>query len=585
MGRLMRWYQRMAIKEQIRFALILLCVCSAVILGALSFGVSKYTIEKNYKEVFTYNLKISNQIADIQMENLIELSRNLLNNTRFMGTLKESNESPGKYFSSAQSHVLESVCSSTTSQDMNIGEMVVMDRRGKLYSYATNMGESRNYRTLEIADSDWLSQVEEAKGKEIFFGWNVFQPERESVFSMGKQINSPKNGEFLGYLIVNIRKELLQEAFKVYDKGYESLCCMAIVPGREREIAYLTGKDKYQEEIKSLYEDRGIVDKSYVTAELQNSITGWKMVSAVKKSELTRESLLIGCLICIIILLLVALSSGIARHISEWIYRPLHKLEGIIEEVGEGNRNITEEFDDSEIGRIGTKFKTMVNYNLELREHLLSSQLKEREAELLLLQSQINPHFLYNTLDSLYCMAVIHEADDMAEMVEALSKIFRLSLNKGNKLILAKDEVEHVCAYMKVQNFRYGERFALHVYVDEEVQSCYILKFILQPFVENAMYHGLEPKMGKGTITVTGKKTGDDLLFTVEDDGVGIADTSVLENGYGVRNVQERISMYYGEGYGVSFESGPSGGTKVTIKISAVYTKGEILDEKSSHSG
>ncbi|MDO4273464.1 MAG: sensor histidine kinase [Eubacteriales bacterium] len=585
MGRLMRWYQRMAIKDQIRCALILLSVCSAVILGALSFGVSKYTIEKNYKEFFTYNLKISNQIADIQMDNLIELSRNLLNNARFMTTLKESNENQGKYFSSTQSHILESVCSATTSQDMNIGEIVVMDRTGKLYSYATNMGESRNYRSLKIEDSDWISQIEEAKGKEVFFGWNVFHPERETTFSMGKQINSPKNGEFLGYIIVNIRKELLQEAFKIYNKGYESLCCMALVPGAERDIAYLTGKEKYQKEIKSQYEELGIIDKSYVTAELHNSITGWKMVSAVKKSELTRESLLIGCLICMIILLLVALSSAIARHISEWIYRPLHKLEGIIEEVGEGNRNITEEFDDSEIGRIGTKFKTMVNYNLELREHLLSSQLKEREAELLLLQSQINPHFLYNTLDSLYCMAVIHEADDMAEMVEALSKIFRLSLNKGNKLILAKDEVEHVCAYMKVQNFRYGERFALDVQVDDEVQSCYILKFILQPFVENAMYHGLEPKMGNGTIKVTGKKTGDDLLFTVEDDGVGIGDTSVLENGYGVKNVRERISMYYGEGYGVTFESRPSIGTKVTIKISAVYTKGEILDEKSSHSG
>lgn len=585
MKKLMKWYRGLAIKGQIHCALILLSVCSAVIIGALSFGISKYTIEKNYKEVFTYNLKISNQIADLQMDNIIELSRGLLTNARFMDTLTESQNSGGKYFSSSQSHRLEGVCSSVTSQDMNIGEMVVIDRTGKLYGYATNMGESRNYRTVNMEENEWLPQIQEAKGKEVFFGYNVFKPESTSTFSMGKQVNSPKNGDFLGYLIVNIRKQLLQEAFKVYNNGYESLCCMAIVPGKAGEIAYITGKEKYEEELLRQYGEQGIVDKSYITAELSNKITGWKMVSAVKKSELSRESVLIGGLICGVLLLLIALSSMIAKRISEWIYRPLNKLEGIIEEVGEGSRNITEEFDDSEIGRIGTKFKTMVNHNLELREHLLSSQLKEREAELLLLQSQINPHFLYNTLDSLYCMAVIHEADDMAEMVEALSKIFRLSLNKGNKLILARDELEHVCAYMKVQKFRYGERFALRVQVDEEVQSCYILKFILQPFVENAMYHGLEPKMGNGTITVTGKKEADNLVFTVEDDGVGIRDTSVLEKGYGVRNVQERIALYYGEGFGVSYTSRPGEGTRVTIKISAVYTKGEILDEKSSHSG
>jgi len=226
-----------------------------------------------------------------------------------------------------------------------------------------------------------------------------------------------------------------------------------------------------------------------------------------------------------------------------------------------------------------------VNHNLELREHLLSSQLKEREAELLLLQSQINPHFLYNTLDSLYCMAVIHDADDMADMVDALSKTFRLSLNNGNKLILVKDELEHVKSYMKVQNYRFGEKYSLCIHMGEQVENCYVLKFILQPFVENAMYHGLEPKMGKGTILVTGKKQEQDLIFTVEDDGVGISDLSLLEHGYGVRNVRERIQLYYGDGYGLQFESSPGQGTKVTIKISAVYTKGEISDEKGSDRG
>lgn len=575
------WYRNCTINEQIRLALIILSVCTAVLIGACSFSISKYTIEKNYKESFAYNLRVSNQIADIQIENIIELSRNLLNNNYFMNDILMGGENDGKYYSTARSHALESVCSALTSQDMMIGELVVIDKMGRLYSYTTNFGESRNYRSIDVWENEWMPQIQRAKGKEVFFSYNILNPERITSFSMGKQLNSPKTGETAGYLVVNIRKDLLTEAFKSYDSGYKSLCCM--VAGQDGNVTFLRGNEKYCQEIEENYEKNKVVDESYLTAELENKITGWKIISAVKRSELSKEAYLIGGIILIVILIVVILGFFIAKHISEWIYRPLNKLEGIIEEVGEGSRNISEEFDTSEIGKIGTKFKMMVNHNLELREHLLSSQLKEREAELLLLQAQINPHFLYNTLDSLYCMAMIHEADDMAEMVEALSDTFRLSLNKGNKLILVKDELEHVRSYMRVQDFRYGERFSLDVQVEEEIKDCYILKFILQPFVENAMYHGLEPKLGNGKILVTGKKDGDDLVFTIEDDGIGIQDISVLEKGYGVRNVKERIALYYGEKYGVWFKSSPGDGTLVTIKIAAVYTKGEILNEKNSN--
>lgn len=578
--KMIAWYRSCTINEQIRLALIILSVCTAVLLGVCSFSISKYTIEKNYKESFAYNLRVSNQIADIQIENIVELSRTLLNNSYFMNDILKSEEE-GKYFSSVRSHALESVCSALTSQDMMIGELVVIDKMGRLYSYTTNFGESRNYRFIDVWENEWMPQIQQAKGKEVFFSYNILNPERTTSFSMGKQLNSPKTGETAGYLVVNIRKELFTEAFKPYDSGYKSLCCM--VAGQDGNVTFLRGNEKYCQEIEEKYKENGTVDESYLTAELENKLTGWKIVSAVKKTELAKEAYLIGGIILIVILIVVILGFFIAKHISEWIYRPLNKLEGIIEEVGEGSRNISEKFDNSEIGKIGTKFKIMVNHNLELREHLLSSQLKEREAELLLLQAQINPHFLYNTLDSLYCMAMIHEADDMAEMVEALSDTFRLSLNKGNKLILVKDELEHVRSYMRVQKFRYGERFVLDVNVEQEIENCYILKFILQPFVENAMYHGLEPKLGKGKILVTGKKDGDDLVFTIEDDGVGIRDISVLEKGYGVRNVKERIALYYGDKYGIWFKSNSGDGTQVTIKIAAVYTKGEILNEKNSN--
>ena len=207
----------------------------------------------------------------------------------------------------------------------------------------------------------------------------------------------------------------------------------------------------------------------------------------------------------------------------------------------------------------------MVNNNLELHERLLNSEIKEKEAELLLLQSQINPHFLYNTLDALYFMAVIDQADDVAEMVLALSDTFKLSLNKGNKLILVRDEMEKIKAYMKVQNMRYHNRFQFQVELEEEMLGNKMLTFILQPLVENAVYHGLEPRIGNGYIRIEGYIEDEEMVFHIQDNGVGIDDLSKLEDGYGVKNIRERIKLFYGEEYDVIFDSKTGEGTTVTL--------------------
>ena len=498
----------------------------------------------------------------------------------FMDVLEQSGKSDAEDFTSAQMRALESAMGQSVYQDMLIGEMVVLDTTGKL---STNTGASHRYNADEILTSDWLAIVDEARGKEVFFGSNVLK-EDSYMFTMAKKLIDIKTGDARGYLIVNIRQKLLEDAFGNQPKYRTSQCLLAINPKEANKVAYYTGDSTYRAAIEEAYLKNGQLGPGYVTAQVTDDVTGWTLVSAIRKGTLTKDTNIIGLLLLLVFAALCLVAIKIAKVISAKIYAPLYQLENVIQEVGEGKRDIEAEFDDSEIGRIGTKFKEMVSNNLELREHLLSSQLKERESELQLLQSQINPHFLYNTLDSLYCMAVINEADDMAGMVDALSRTFRLSLNKGNKLILVKNEIEHIKAYMEVQNFRFQDRFTLILDVDPAMLELYMLKFILQPFVENAMYHGLEPKVGKGTITVTGKISENEFIFEITDDGVGVSDLSVLGNGYGIRNVMERIRLFYGESYGVTFESAPGEGTKVSIRIAAVYIKGEIYNEESSHS-
>nr|WP_252198144.1 sensor histidine kinase [Clostridium sp. MCC353] len=232
----------------------------------------------------------------------------------------------------------------------------------------------------------------------------------------------------------------------------------------------------------------------------------------------------------------------------------------------EENCGIETVFDEGEIGAIGNLLKETVNYNLSLNTKLNEARIRERDAQLLLLQSQINPHFLYNTLDSLYCMAIIDNADDVAEMVSALSDMFKLSLIRGKRFLPLKEELEYVKKYMQIQNMRYKDRFETVFSVRDQAEDYYILKFLIQPFVENAVYHGLEPKIGEGKVEVSCWLDGA-LYISVKDNGVGAEDCRQIENGYGINNVKERIRLFYGENYGISIKSKKGEGTEVVIRI------------------
>ena len=216
---------------------------------------------------------------------------------------------------------------------------------------------------------------------------------------------------------------------------------------------------------------------------------------------------------------------------------------------------------------MGKSIQNMARQIKRLMDDIVAEHESKRKSEFDTLQSQINPHFLYNTLDSLYFVAIMHGDDQMAEMVEALSDNFKLALNNGSKYFKVADSVKWMQGYMKLQNMRYNNRFELFVDISREILQRETITFIYQPFIENAMYHGLEPKIGKGKISLHGWQEQNNMIFTIEDDGAGIDDMSRLENGYGVRNVIERIKLNYGEKCGVAFESSPGNGTKVTIVV------------------
>ena len=232
-----------------------------------------------------------------------------------------------------------------------------------------------------------------------------------------------------------------------------------------------------------------------------------------------------------------------------------------------------------EVGEVAAGFNQMVDAIKKLIDTNYVMTLQEKESELRALQAQINPHFLYNTLDSIAWMCERGKNADAVQMVHALARLFRISISRGHELIPIEKELQHAEAYLQIQKYRYKNQFTYHFTVDESCLHCLCNKITLQPIIENAIVHGLDLMVDSGHIEITVKPDGNDILLIVADDGIGMEPEQVaalLQNepsdrtGIGVKNVNDRLRIYFGADYGISIESAPYEGTTVTIRTPRV---------------
>lgn len=231
---------------------------------------------------------------------------------------------------------------------------------------------------------------------------------------------------------------------------------------------------------------------------------------------------------------------------------------------------------NDEVGQLGNSYNRMIQEVERLIELVYIEQKSKREAELKILQAQIKPHFLYNTLDTIQWMAKESKAFKIVEMVSALTTLFRIGLNKGNEFISVEEEIEHVKSYLIIQMTRYESKLEYEIEVDESVMNFQVLKLTIQPLVENAIYHGIRNKRGLGKISIRIYTKDDTLIFVVKDTGIGIEEETLNQlnhslktmsdegkKGYGLYNVNERIKLSHGSQYGIEVQSEYTKGTTV----------------------
>ena len=246
-----------------------------------------------------------------------------------------------------------------------------------------------------------------------------------------------------------------------------------------------------------------------------------------------------------------------------------------------------------EIGELARNFNAMLTKISILLDEKYKLGQQVKSTELKLLQSQINPHFLYNTLDLINWFSYMGKDEELRDVVESLSKFYKLSLNRGDDEITVGDELEHAKAYVDIQNKRFANHIKLVIDVDETLRRIPMIKIILQPIVENAILHGIMEKAANGgTIAIRGRRDGDDILLTVTDDGVGMDEQALLNlrdgveslsgASYGLKNINERLESSYGKGYGLKYASVKGQGTAVTIRIAIRPTAERLTDQSES---
>jgi two-component system, sensor histidine kinase YesM len=333
----------------------------------------------------------------------------------------------------------------------------------------------------------------------------------------------------------------------------------------------------------------GVVDevvRDYTLFEVQRTDTQYqKMREGFTRWEISYFAMVLAA-ICFSVLA--------AWAISRSVYIPIRKLHDVTQEITRNDLQVLLTHDNvDEITELGMSFNVMIGRIRELLDAKVKEQENLKRAELRALQAQINPHFLYNTLDTIIWMAESHKTDEVVEIVSALSSFFRISLSKGRDWITIGEEVERVRSYLTIQKMRYRDILDFEITVDSRVAGNTILKLILQPLVENALYHGIKNKRQGGTICVRAwPKNENEVLLEVEDDGIGLtpeklaqlqaelADDSGdirLESGFGIGNVNKRIRLYYGKQYGLSVTSEYNVGTRATLVIPA--RQGALLGE------
>jgi two-component system sensor histidine kinase YesM len=441
-----------------------------------------------------------------------------------------------------------------------------------------------SYGTYNIEIDTFKEALYAAESDETFFTQPYINYFQEEVVTVARYYY-PEIAEENVLISADIDLDVLADLtdFNLGEKSY------FLIADQNGDIIYHPEKARIGE--RSFYYSDGFPDRKvtlegeqYLLTSTYSEVTGWYIISMASADEVEAELNYITNLtvyMTIIVLILIIL---LTLYLSSSLSKPIQKLQELTHRASENDLSVKIEISgDDEIAELGQSFNKMIRRINKLMEQNVREQKLLRKLEMESLDNQIKPHFIYNTLDLIIGLLENKDFDRATHMVEALGKFFRLSLSHGKEMVLIRNEIKHVKNYLFIQQFRHGEEYEYIIDIeDPEIMDKHIPKLILQPIVENSIYHGLLPADKKGLIIIKGLRKNKNIYFKIVDNGVGIAPEKVEEINkilkgelkiddqqkyFGLRNVNQRLKLMYGGSSGLQVESIENEKTMVTIRI------------------
>ncbi len=450
------------------------------------------------------------------------------------------------------------------------GDLFFENSAGTMAKNYSFTGESW-YQTIFRKKTLLIPPHLETKYENLLGNWN---------FSYVRPLYNIYNSQYLGFILVDVRSGALDE---IVGAGISRVNGRLLILDNCNRVIYDS------DGILSMAVNGDFLINKLKTKNLiitnQSVRTGWKVVFIspfavlMEKVSQVRNFTILIMLSCLVLITLASI------WISLSISQPLHKLKETIGYVENGDLDVMVEIEnDSEIGQLGRSFNKML-YNIrQLINEVYEVRLKKKEVELRALQSQINPHFMYNTLETINMMAVLKGNFEISDVLSAFGEMLRFNIDNREKVVSIAEELRHVSAFLKIQRIRYHDRFTVSYELEPDIEQYQIIKLTLQPLVENAIVHGFTEKQGLGSITIHIRKEGETLIIIIADNGLGITperleditkslaqeEASAKNGGIGLLNINERIKLYFGSGYGLQIKSRFKEGTEVMMVIPAI---------------
>lgn len=569
--------QRRSIQFILTVSFTLFSTFIILIVSVVLYGRFSATAQEN---AFRNSQQIVDQVS-YNLENYVEVTSDLFNMMHH--ALGQSND--------VKSDMMRQQLESMMSTRSDTVSLVLFDDQGQLLLDLPNVELKE---TLQITEEGWFRSALDTAGHlsiSLPHVQNLYKQQYRWVVSISKSITVWHNGKQVnGVLLMDVNFNTideLSERISLGQKGYVYMLDESagnIVYHPQLELIYANLKEENVElALKHTYGsfiDESAEEEKMISVQTIGNV-GWKVVGVSYMDEAMMTSWELNRsmskLLIALGLIVFLLSSMVARRIS----RPIKRLELSMKSVERGDFDMTVSGEGPlEIKHLADRFNIMIGTIKQLMNRIVTEQESKRKYELEALQAQINPHFLYNTLNTVVRMVGMNKNEEVITTITALSKLFRISIGKGKSLITLADEMEHARNYLIIQQMRFKNKFDYSFDLQQEALSHATLKLIVQPLIENALVHGIEPSVDKGHIAVSARLEGSEIVIQIKDNGLGMSEdqlqkiisgtiVSTKGSGVGVMNVQERIRLYFGAAYGLHFESELEVGTTVTIRFPA----------------